>query len=94
MKAMYEALREAYPFPDDHRIFLREWGPDSVSQNGLLGSEQAKPVFLIHAPNGAREAIAEKDRYSQRSRQFQRRVGSAAFDTLQLLRLTIRSEEY
>jgi hypothetical protein len=22
---MHEALREAYPFPDDTRIFLREW---------------------------------------------------------------------
>ena len=29
-------------------------GPgDSVSQNGLLGSEPARPVFLIHVPEGA-----------------------------------------
>jgi hypothetical protein len=52
VKAMYEALREAWPFPDDHRIFLREWPLDSVSQNGLLGSEPARPVFTIHAPQG------------------------------------------
>ena len=52
VKAMYEALSEAYPFPDDHRIFLREWPVDRVSQNGLLGSEPARPVFLIHAPQG------------------------------------------
>ena len=52
VKAMYEALREAYPFPDDHRIFLREWPLESVSQNGLLGSEPARPVFLIHGPQG------------------------------------------
>jgi hypothetical protein len=52
VKALYEALREAYPFPDDHRIFLREWPLDSVSQNGLLGSEPARPVFLIHGPQG------------------------------------------
>jgi hypothetical protein len=31
VKAMYEALHEAYPFPDDHRIFLREWPIESVS---------------------------------------------------------------
>jgi hypothetical protein len=53
VNAIYEALREAYPFPDDHRIFLREWPLDSVSQNGLLGSEPARPVFVIHGPQGA-----------------------------------------
>jgi hypothetical protein len=52
VKALYEALREAYPFPDDHRIFLQEWPLDSVSQNGLLGSEPARPVFLTHGPQG------------------------------------------
>jgi hypothetical protein len=52
VKALYEALHEAYPFPDDHRIFLREWPLDSVSQNGLLGSEPARPVFVIHGPQG------------------------------------------
>jgi hypothetical protein len=52
VKALYEALHEAYPFPDDHRIFLREWPLDSVSQNGLLGSEPPRPVFLIHGPQG------------------------------------------
>jgi hypothetical protein len=50
--AIYEALREAYPFPDDHRIFLREWPLDTVSQNGLLGSEPARPVLMLHAPQG------------------------------------------
>jgi hypothetical protein len=52
VKEMYEALREAYPFPDDTRIFLREWPRDSVSQNGLLGSEPARPVFIAHVPEG------------------------------------------
>ena len=52
VKAMYEALHEAYPFPEDHRIFLNEWPLDSVSQNGLLGSEPARPVLLLHAPQG------------------------------------------
>ncbi|HJP74932.1 MAG TPA: hypothetical protein VJ914_11720 [Pseudonocardiaceae bacterium] len=56
VKAIYEALREAYPFPDDTRIFLREWPLDSVSQNGLLGSEPARPVFMVHVPQGAKIA--------------------------------------
>ncbi len=50
VKALYEALREVWPFPDDTRIFLREWPLDSVSQNGLLGSEPARPVFIMHVP--------------------------------------------
>jgi hypothetical protein len=25
VKALYDAMHEAYPFPDDTRIFLREW---------------------------------------------------------------------
>jgi hypothetical protein len=53
VKAMYEAMREAYPFPDDTRIFLREWPLDSVSQNGQLGSEPARPVFIVHVPQDA-----------------------------------------
>jgi hypothetical protein len=52
VKAMYEALHEVWPFPDDTRIFLREWPLDSVSQNGLLGSEPARPAFIVHVPQG------------------------------------------
>lgn len=52
VKSMYDAMREAYPFPDDTRIFLREWPLDSVSQNGLLGSEPARPAFVAHVPEG------------------------------------------
>ena len=52
VKALYDAMHEVYPFPDDTRIFLREWPRDSVSQNGLLGSEPARPVFVLHVPRG------------------------------------------
>jgi hypothetical protein len=52
VKAIYDAMHEVYPFPDDTRIFLREWPLDSVSQNGLLGSEPARPVFVVHVPKG------------------------------------------
>lgn len=57
VKAIYDALHEAWPFPDDVRIFLREWPLDSVSQNGLLGSEPARPVFTIHAPQGVETEV-------------------------------------
>src|SRR5258705_8182205 len=51
--AIYAALHEAYPYPDDVRIFLREWRPDSVSQDGHLASEPVRPVFMMHVPEGA-----------------------------------------
>jgi hypothetical protein len=50
LNAMYGALHEAWPFPDDVRIFVREWPLDSVSQNGALGSEPARPVLTLHIP--------------------------------------------
>lgn len=52
VKALYEALSEVYPFPDDTRIFLREWPLNNISQNGLLGSEPVQPVFTMHVPQG------------------------------------------
>lgn len=53
VKEMYDALHEAWPFPDDTRIFIREWPLDSVSQNGRLGSEPARPACIAHIPQGA-----------------------------------------
>jgi hypothetical protein len=32
VKALYEALNEAYPFPDDTRIFLREWPGETCAR--------------------------------------------------------------
>jgi len=52
VQAMYEALKEAYPFPDDTRIFVREWPLDSMSQNGVLGAEPPRPAFVAHVPQG------------------------------------------
>jgi len=52
VRGIYDALHEAYPFPDDVRIFLREWPADCVSQDGKLGSEPARPVFMMHVPEG------------------------------------------
>jgi hypothetical protein len=52
VKALYEAMHEAYPFPDDTRIFLREWSADSVSQNGVLAPEPMRPAFVAHVSVG------------------------------------------
>jgi phenylpyruvate tautomerase PptA (4-oxalocrotonate tautomerase family) len=52
VKGIYDALHEAYPFPDDVRIFLREWLHESVGQDGRLDSEPARPVFMMHVPQG------------------------------------------
>ncbi len=43
VKALCEALEEAYRVPDT-RIFLREWSLDCVSQDGGLQSEN--PIIL------------------------------------------------
>jgi phenylpyruvate tautomerase PptA (4-oxalocrotonate tautomerase family) len=75
VKALYDALFEAYPFPDDTRIFLREWPLDAVSQNGLLGSEPARPVFLVHAPEGAKDDV---------KRTMLKKVNAAVADAYQL----------
>jgi hypothetical protein len=53
VNAMYDAMHAAYPFPDDTRIFVREWPPESVSQNGRLGSEPVRPVLVVHVPQDA-----------------------------------------
>ena len=45
VKAICAALHEAYQYPDDVRIFLREWRPDSVSQDGQLGKSTPLTVW-------------------------------------------------
>ena len=45
VKAIYAALHQAYPYPDDVRIFLGEWRPDSVSQDGQLGKSTPLTVW-------------------------------------------------
>jgi hypothetical protein len=53
VRALYDALHAAYPFPDDVRIFLREWPTECVSQDGQLGAEPARPVLHLHVPINA-----------------------------------------
>jgi hypothetical protein len=64
VKAICATLREAYPYPDDVRIFLREWRPDSVSQDGQLGLDRVALDGGLHSDNKARvEAQKEVYRY-------------------------------
>jgi phenylpyruvate tautomerase PptA (4-oxalocrotonate tautomerase family) len=53
VKDVYAALDEAYRIPDT-RIFLREWPLDSVSQDGRLELEPARPVCFLEVPAGIR----------------------------------------
>jgi len=58
--AVYEALKVAYPFPDDTRIFLREWPAGSISQNGVVAPDPVKPVFMAYVPQGAGPAAMRR----------------------------------
>ena len=84
-KAICPALHEAYPYPDDVRIFLREWRPDSVSQDGQLGSEPVRPVFMMHVPEGAN--IDAK-------RKMLRKINDAIVEAYHLPKFMIFMQEY
>lgn len=85
VKAICATLREAYPYPDDVRIFLREWRPDSVSQDGQLGSEPVRPVFMMHVPEGAN--IDAK-------RKMLRKINDAIVEAYHLPKFMIFMQEY
>ncbi len=85
VKALYGALHEAFPFPDDVRIFLREWPLDGVSQNGLLGSEPARPVFMLHVPQGVNVDTKRK---------MLKKINAAVADAYQLPDFMIFMQEY
>ena len=82
---IYAALHEAYPYPDDVRIFLREWRPDSVSLDGQLASEPARPVFMMHIPEGAN--IDAK-------RKMLRKINDAVVEAYHLTKFMIFMQEY
>jgi hypothetical protein len=49
MKAIHDALDEAYHFPDT-RGWLREYPAENVSQDGRVQAEPVRPVFFLEAP--------------------------------------------
>lgn len=84
-KKIYDALHEAYPFPDDVRIFLREWSLETVSQDGQLGSEPARPVFMMHVPQGVG---------TDAKRKMVKKIDAAVSEAYQLPKFMIFMQEY
>ncbi len=84
-KKIYDALHEAYPFPDDVRIFLREWSLETISQDGHLGSEPARPVFMMHVPQGV--GLDAK-------RKMVKKINAAVSEAYQLPKFMIFMQEY
>jgi phenylpyruvate tautomerase PptA (4-oxalocrotonate tautomerase family) len=85
VKAICAALHEAYPYPDDVRIFLREWRPDSVSQEGQLGSEPVRPVFMMQS---------QKAPTSNAKRKMLRKINDAIVEAYHLPKFMIFMQEY
>jgi phenylpyruvate tautomerase PptA (4-oxalocrotonate tautomerase family) len=85
VRDIYDALHEAYPFPDDVRIFLREWSAESVSQDGKLGSEPARPVFMMHVPEGVNV---------EAKRKMLQRINAAVAEAYHLPKFMIFIQEY
>ena len=56
VKGIHDAMQEAYPFGGDHRVYVREWPFDSVSQDGQVGWERPRLVFQFLGPRLAIEA--------------------------------------
>lgn len=63
MTEINEALETAYPIPDV-RIWLREYSPENVAQDGRIGEEPIKPLCFLEAPELAdldvKRTMAEK----------------------------------
>jgi hypothetical protein len=63
MRHITAAIDEAYHIPDV-RIWLREYQPDNVAQDGRLNAESIRPVCFLEAPElsslDAKRTMAEK----------------------------------
>jgi phenylpyruvate tautomerase PptA (4-oxalocrotonate tautomerase family) len=84
VKEVHAALDEAYRIPDT-RIFLREWPLDSVSQDGRLELEPAKPVCFLEVPPGIRPEV---------KRQLVNRISAAVIAAYLLPDVLIFFREY
>jgi phenylpyruvate tautomerase PptA (4-oxalocrotonate tautomerase family) len=63
MKQITEAIDAAYHIPDV-RIWLREYSPNQVAQDGRLAAEPIRPLCFLEAPElsslDAKRSMAEK----------------------------------
>lgn len=53
VQEIFTALDEAYRVPDT-RIFVHEWPPENVSQDGRLDGTPPRPVVSLEVPPGIR----------------------------------------
>ncbi len=67
------------------RFFIREWPLESVSQDGHLDSEPARPVLMMHVPQGVN--IDAK-------RAMMREINSAVAEAYSLPKFMIFMHEY
>jgi phenylpyruvate tautomerase PptA (4-oxalocrotonate tautomerase family) len=81
---VFAALDEAYRVPDT-RIFLREWPLETVSQDGRLDSEPAKPVCFLEVPPDIRIDV---------KRAMVKRISAAITEAYQLPDVLIFLREY
>jgi phenylpyruvate tautomerase PptA (4-oxalocrotonate tautomerase family) len=51
VEEVYAAIHEAWPIPDT-RILVREWPPESVSQDGRFTSAPMRPICFLDVPPG------------------------------------------
>lgn len=49
MRQVSDAVEEAYQFRDV-RVWLREYPPENVAQDGVTGPERVRPVVFLEAP--------------------------------------------
>ncbi|MGK8491364.1 tautomerase family protein [Nocardia asiatica] len=63
MRDITDAIDEAYQMPDV-RIWLREYAPGNVSQDGRLEAEAIRPLCFLEAPELS--SLAAKSRMSAR----------------------------
>ncbi|MGH3738039.1 MAG: tautomerase family protein [Micromonosporaceae bacterium] len=63
MTTITEAIDEAYQIPDV-RIWLREYSPENVAQDGKVAAEPIRPVCFLEAPElgdlDAKRTMSEK----------------------------------
>jgi phenylpyruvate tautomerase PptA (4-oxalocrotonate tautomerase family) len=84
VKEVYSALDEAYRIPDT-RIFIREWPLDSVSQDGRLDGESAKPICFLEVPPDIKVDV---------KREMVKRISSAVRDAYHLPDILVFLREY
>ncbi|MDR8408021.1 hypothetical protein MTP10_04660 [Nonomuraea sp. 3-1Str] len=63
MTEINSAIEAAYPIPDV-RIWLREYSPENVAQDGRINAEPIKPLCFLEAPElsdlDVKRTMAEK----------------------------------